>query len=554
MGLLDTLIGAAERIAPEWGLKREYARQRREVIQNQGYSEHGASRMKKSMVGWVTSRGGPDADITLNLDLLRQRSRDLFMGEPLAKGGLNTIRTNELGVGLRLNCQIDAKYLGLNDDQALAWEENTEREFALWANSINCDAARRHTFGELQALARLSELMNGDVFALLPAIARVGDRYDLKIKLLEADRVSDPWPYPVGHNVLGGVEINEDGAPIFYYVARIHPGDLFLPGTYGGYGAYAYGAVTVPPMIEGGIYGAQWNTWDKIPAFGKSGRRLVLHIMEAERVGQRRGVPVLAPVMEHLKQLSRYSKAELMAAVVSGMFTAAITSERPTGMPGMVIPPGQQVNDNGDPNSYQLGNGAVLGLLPGEKLESVDPSRPNSNFDMFVRSICQHIASALPGLTYELLIKQFTASYSASRAALLQAWKETIVGRDRVRTRFCQPVYEQWLEEAVARGYIAAPGFFTDPVTRAAWCGAEWHGPTQGQLDPTKEVEAASLRVAAGFSTRTRETAELTGGNFERFNKVRGREERIRREEGVADVPPDAEKKPAIPPKQEEAA
>ena len=37
-----------------------------------------------------------------------------------------------------------------------------------------------------------------------------------------------------------------------------------------------------------------------------------------------------APVIDHLKQLSRYSQAELMAAVVSGMFTAAITSERPT--------------------------------------------------------------------------------------------------------------------------------------------------------------------------------------------------------------------------------
>lgn len=552
LGAVDVALGVAEKIAPEWGLRREHARLRREVL-NQGYSEHGASRHKKSMVGWVTSRGGPDADITLNLDLLRQRSRDLCMGDPIAGGALKTIRTNEIGAGLRLNAQIDAKFLGLDDEQALAWEENTEREFALWADTVNCDAGRRMTFGELEALARLSELMNGDVFVLLPSIPRKGDRYDLKIKLLEADRISDPWPYPVGHNVLGGVEVDEDGAPLFYYIARVHPGDLFLPGTYGGYGAYAFGAISAPPMIEGGIYGAQWNTWDKIPAFGASGRRLVLHMMEAERVGQRRGVPLLAPVMEHLKQLSRYSQAELMAAVVSGMFTAAITSERPSAMPGTVIPPTSQVNDDEDPNSYQLGNGAILGLLPGEKLEAVNPGRPNAGFEPFVRAVCQQIGAGI-GVPYELLIKQFTASYSASRAALLEAWKCFIVGRDRVRTRFCQPVYEQWLEEAVARGYIDAPGFFADPVTRAAWCRAEWHGPTQGQLDPTKEVEAASLRVAAGFSTRTRETAELTGGNFERFNKVRGREERIRREEGVADAAPDPRATPEPPPKQEEAA
>lgn len=551
MGLIDRAIGLAEKLSPEWALRREHARLRREVL-NQGYSQHGASRQKKSLAGWTTARGGPDADITLNLDLLRQRSRDLCMGDPLAIGALKTIRTNEIGAGLRLNAQIDQEFLGLNDDQALEWEAHTEREFAMWAETLECDSSRRHTFGELTALARLSELMNGDVFALLPSVQRDGSRYDLRIKLLEADRVSDPWPYPVGHNVLGGVEVDGDGAPLNYYVTKIHPGDLFLPGTYGGYGAFAYGAVSIPPMMEGGIYGAQWNTWDKIPAFGASGRQLVIHMMDAERVNQRRGVPILAPVIEHLKQLSRYSQAELMAAVVSGMFTAAITSERPATMPGQVIPPGSQVADN-DPNSYQLGNGAVLGLLPGEKLEAVNPGRPNAGFQPFVQAICQQIAAPL-GLSRELLVKEFTASYSASRASLLEAWKTFKVGRHRTVTQFCQPVYEQWLEEAVARGYINAPGFFTDQLVRAAWCRAEWHGPTQGQLDPTKEVEAASLRVAAGFSTRTRETAELTGGNFERFNKVREREERIRREAGVADAAPDATPTPALPPTKEEEA
>jgi hypothetical protein len=79
------------------------------------------------MQGWVTSRGGPDADITLNLDLLRQRSRDLCMGEPLAIGALKTIRVNEIGAGLKLNAQVDADFLGLSDEEALAWEEHRAR-------------------------------------------------------------------------------------------------------------------------------------------------------------------------------------------------------------------------------------------------------------------------------------------------------------------------------------------------------------------------------------------------------------------------------------------
>ncbi len=550
--LLSGAISVAEELAPGWGLRREAARSRTALVRNMGYSQHGASRYNKSLAGWVTARGGPDADITLNLDLLRQRSRDLCMGEPLAIGALKTIRINEIGAGLKLNAQIDFEFLGLSDDQALAWEKHVEREWALWADSVMCDAARKATFGELAALARLSELMSGDVFAMLPSIERPGDRYDLRIKLLEADRVSDPWPYPVGTNTLGGVEVDDDGVPIAYYVARIHPGDLFLPGTYGGYGAYAYGAVSVPPMIEGGIYGAQWNKWDRVPAFGaKTGRRQILHVMEAERPGQRRGVPVLAPVMERLKQLSRYSDAELMAAVVSGFFTAAITTEAPGNPLGQVTPQADQV-DTGNPDDYQLGNGALLSLLPGEKLEAVNPGRPNAGFEPFVDAVCRQIAAGLPGMTHGLLLKTFNASYSASRAELLEAWKFFSVGRQRMASRFCQPIYEQWLEEAVARGHVEAPGFFEDPIARAAWCGAHWHGPAQGQLDPVKEVQAAEKRVEGGFSTRARETAELTGGNWERNHRARVREERLRREGGVAvnpstskiDDPPSVEAEP----------
>jgi capsid protein len=80
---------------------------------------------------------------------------------------------------------------------------------------------------------------------------------------------------------------------------------------------------------------------------------------------------------------------------------------------------------------------------------------------------------------------------------------------------FCQPIYELWLSEAVARGRIDAPGFFDDPIMRKAWSRAEWNGPSQGQLDPLKEVLAAEKKVDLGFSTHERETVELTGGDWE---------------------------------------
>jgi capsid protein len=98
----------------------------------------------------------------------------------------------------------------------------------------------------------------------------------------------------------------------------------------------------------------------------------------------------------------------------------------------------------------------------------------------------------------------------------------------------CQPVYEEFLAEAIARSYLEAPGFFDDPLVRWAYSRAEWHGPSQGQLNPLDEAKAAKVRVEEGFSTRARETAELTGGDFEAYNSQRAKEERMRREAGLS--------------------
>ena len=102
---------------------------------------------------------------------------------------------------------------------------------------------------------------------------------------------------------------------------------------------------------------------------------------------------------------------------------------------------------------------------------------------------------------------------------------------------FCQPIYEELITEGIAKGRIHAPGFWSDPLIRKAWLAAEWYGPTQGQLDPLKEVVAAKIRVEEGFSTRARETAELTGGDYEMNIRQREREEKIRRAAGLSQQP-----------------
>lgn len=485
MNIIDKAVRA---VSPEKALKREYARRRLKEVENSGYGNYGANRHKSSAKGWMYAGGSSKEDIEDNLPTLRQRCRDLYMGAPLATGAVKAYRTSVIGEGLSLKPKIDAEGLGITEEQAGEIEKEITREWNLWADSTDCDASRLSNFYEMQQLAFLNWMLSGDVIVLLPTWKRSGSVYDLRINLIEADRCSTPMDKRnlPDSNVVDGVERNDRGEVTAYYISKKHP-------------------------LSNDGYDL---SWDRILAYGgRTGRRNVLHLMNRERIGQVRGVPILAPVVEALKQISRYTEGELVAAVVAGFSTVFIETEDPGGnLLGEALPEEEQI-DAGNDSTVELSPGGIVELGPGEKANAVTPGRPNTSFDGFVSSICKQIGAALE-LPQELLLKQFTASYSASRGALLEAWKTFKMFRDWMTSGFCQPIYEEWLCEAVAKGRVKAPGFFSDPGVRKCYTNAEWYGPAQGQLNPKDEVEAAELRVKYGFSTGSREAMELTSTDF----------------------------------------
>lgn len=481
---IDSVIAT---IAPQTALKRTAARQKMQIL-NSGYSNYGANTTKKSLIGWNYAGGSAREDINDNLSILRQRSRDLYMGVPIATGAVKTMRTNVVGRGLMLKPTVDAEVLKITAAQAQQLEKDITREWALWAESPDCDMARIDNFYELQQLAFLNWLASGDTLVLLPTKKRINQPYDLRVQLIEADRLSSPNNFDTFDNqIVGGVEVDKDGEVVAYHFSKHHPLS----------------------------YANERMEWQRVEAYGKkTGRKNVLHLMCRERIDQRRGVPFLAPVIEALKQLGRYTDAELIAAVISGLFTVFI--EKESNEDGEPVGSGiaeEDLIDEEDENSLELGPGAILDLAEGEKAHDINPGRPNKNFSGFVEAICRQIGAALE-IPYELLLKHFTSSYSASRGALEEAWKMFKMYRAWMANDFCQPVYEEWLAEAVAKGRINAPGFFTDPLRRKAYCKAQWNGPARGLLNPVQEVGAAVTRVENGFSTRSAETMEMAGGDF----------------------------------------
>ena len=469
---------------------------------NKGYGDAGASWQKKATKGFRAMSGSPKEDIDANNATLRQRARMLYMAAPIATSAIKTNRTNVIGVGLKLQSRIDREALGMDQEAADLWQAKTEREFALWANrKAACDATGVNNFYAMQQLALASWLVSGDVFAVIKQYDPTPTMpYSLRIHLVEADRVATPTAAGImtpllattgkaanGNTIYDGVEVNPSGMIEAYHIRSTYPLEL----------------------------GTASTKWTRVKAYGdRTGLPNILQVMDSERPDQYRGVSYLAQVIEPLLQLRRYTESELTAAIVESFFTAFVkteagASDNPFNEVGSSLPEVSR-----DPNEYEMGPGQINIMEPGEDVVFADPKRPASGFDSFLRAICEQVGAALE-IPADLLLKSFNSSYSASRAALLEAWKAFKMRREWFVADFCAPIYEIWMAEAVARGRIDAPGFFTDPAIRAAYLGAEWIGPSQGQLDPTKEITAEILAIGEGITTREQATIRLNGGQWD---------------------------------------
>lgn len=490
-------------LAPRAGVERLKARAELTATESRstgGYK--GGRRRRRATAGWRGDGGSADADTLPDLPDLRSRSRDLVRNAPIATAALNNSRLNIVGSGLRLNAEIDRDILGLDEDQANAWERAAEREWDLIRPTLDWTGVQREP--EMQGLAIRSILESGDLLAIRRYALDPGDVYGTKVQFVEADRIGNPGRKADTKTEIAGVQIDERGRHIAYHVYDRHPGDR------------------VSVTLDG-----KW-----IPARMPDGTPQTLFLYDRLRPGQTRGVPWLAPIIDALKQLDDYADAEVRAAVVSSMYTVFITAPAHVDEDGQPLYSDRDENSSRADNEIGLSPGAIHELLPGESISTADPKRPNDKFEPFVLAFLKQIGAAL-GVPFEVLIAHFSASYSASRAALEMAWQFYRDRRNWLAARLCQPVYEWMLDEAVLRGRLQAPGYFADPRIRAAWRRAQWIGPSRISLDPFKEARADEILIDMGAKTIDQVCQETTGGTFESKADQRARETTRRRADGV---------------------
>jgi capsid protein len=278
-------------VSPIAGAKR--FRQRISMAMAGAYT--GADRTRRANQKGRVREMDADSAILPDLGTLREESQHMLRNNAVAVGAVKTNVTKVVGTGLKAKPQIDRKILNLNTEQADAWEDAALREYLLATETREFDYERQLPFTLQQGLIFLKALEDGDIFVNMPRLSRPGSPYKLKLQLIEAARVCNKDMGPDTERLAGGIARDTFGAPEAIHVLNAHPGNVR----------------TVPAR-----YKDQWQ-WQELGLFHKStGAPLCLHLFDKLRPGQSRGVPYIAPVVELIKQLGRYTDAEVMAAVV----------------------------------------------------------------------------------------------------------------------------------------------------------------------------------------------------------------------------------------------
>ncbi|MGY6214979.1 phage portal protein [Methylolobus aquaticus] len=480
---------------------------------------HNAAALDEAKIAaWAPLPGSADADLLDELAVITPRARDLARNNGVASGAMQTLTDNIVGAQLRLSATIDYRLLGRDKAWAREVGNVIEGEFRTWSDSTECDAARTLPLLGLTTQALRGTLLNSDALALPLWRPRPMARWATRLMVIEADRLSTPPGLVSDPRIRGGVEVDDDGAPVAYHIQKQHPGDRYGLGFRGP------------------------EEWERIPAFTEWGRRRVIHLHDKERAEQSRGKPILTAVMADFKLSGNYLGAELHAAVANALVAGFLESDlSPDAVADLF-----GADANGDYwkdvaqkyNRKKMESGLFMTLPVGTRMSGFTPGRPNTAFDGFMTSVLRHIAAGL-NIPYELLMKDFSkTNYSSARASMLEAWRYFLGRRRWLVDYWLSPIYELWLEEAINLGRvpITPAEYYANPF---AWRRCRWIFAGRGWVDPVKEIEAAQLRIQSGLSTHEMECAEQ-GLDWEEVFEQRAAENLRAEELGIEFAQPSA--------------
>ena len=444
---------------------------------------------------------------------LRARSAQLFNENLYARGVIRRLITNEINTGLTPEACPDEMIIGVPEDSLTDWTETVENRFGIWSkNPELCDRKGVLTFGAIQRAARMEALVSGDVLVVL----RQSRRTNLPmVQLVSGNKVQTPLGGNIklrpGHEIKHGVEFDAQGRVVAHWV-RQDDGDN-----------------------------------KRIPAVGeRSGRKISWLVYGCDkRLDDVRGQPLLAIVLQSLKEVDRYRDSAQRKAVINSILALFIkkTEDKMSTLPvtGGAVRRDQGTVTDSDGGTRQFN---IASHIPGLVLEELQHGEEpvmkggegtDVNFPVFEEAIIQAVAWSLE-IPPEILRLTFSNNYSASQAAINEFkiainmkwgdWGET----------FCTPIYIEWLLSETLLQKINAPGLveaWRNPQQYdiyGAWVLTDWYGSIKPSTDMLKQAKGSKMLVDEAWSTNAREARVTTGTKFTKNIKRLKRENELKAE------------------------
>lgn len=479
-GLVDGLV---EAVNPRLGARRRFWRENGGAMAS--LSGAAAGRL---FDGWSTRVKDANALTLHDLPAVRQRSREGALNNPVYLSIRETMTQHVVGArGIVPQSQIDYDRLGITQAQA---EEFQGAADDVWreASRIADVTGRQRSWGGLLRLVYRSMFDGGDVFPSFPMRTWSDVGLRTRVNLIEAERVGEPWDRATDPRIRGGVEVDDWGAPRGFWVSRDHPGDER----------------------------PQARTWrHEFWPMRRGGRLNVLQLYQQDRIGQARGVPRLASVLDMIDQVEQYVDSTLLAAEIQTRLSFWIKTMGDPDSWDLDQRLSDEDREHLYGNRYEMGvdAGSVNVLQSGDEVETVGPTNPGQYFDPFVVRLLR-VVSAVTKVPYAIAFGDSGGENYSSMRRQWQSFRHTVdVEQDSLmplcEAYYAHAIYDAWLDGRLLPGadwlrFEDAPDL---------WLGAVWTRPAIGSVDPTKETQSDIQAVDAHLRS-PQEVIAANGGDW----------------------------------------
>ena len=419
----------------------------------------------RRMAGWTPPSSGPNR-ATEGLQTLRDRSSDAVRNDWSGESLIQKWATTLIGIA------ITPRFSRIKDKNRRQEVNDILADFVKQADA-DCVL---DLYG-MQTLAVRSWLERGEMFGRR-RYRRTDDglRVPMQVQLLEADMVPllDATTYrglAVRNEIKSGIEFDPRGRRVAYWVFKKHPGDNYMGGV---------------PAADDLV---------RVPAED------MFHLYEPKRIGQLRGVPILAPILARLRGINDYEDVTLERQKIANLFVAFISRTLPPVDPtdpnaGALSGLESAIDGDGSP-LQPMKAGLLQELDDGQDVKFANPPDPATNYSEYMRT--SHLGTAAgAGMPYELFSGDLAGVSDRALRVLMNELRRFAAQRQWqiIIPQMCQKVIEWFGDAALLADLITLEE--REAVVR---CQHSPHG--FEYIHPVQDVQGKALEVQNGFRSRS---------------------------------------------------